>query len=201
MRLSLLSIGVFLLPSLSGRADTFNVSATLEGYYGTVGSLSGTATIDTVRGIFEGADITATLDGEVYEDVIPGDAGPFCPAGTDLAACQYVSLGFATPGAGGRIDFDTSVTNGLVGYHGSGFCGGATADCQFSYFPADDDDYIADDEFGVNVFFITDGGLTPATTVATTPEPPGLMLLGTGAAGVLGTAWRQSRRRRSTSDL
>lgn len=189
MTRSLILVLLLLLGAGAGRAEVFDVSGTLyQGFPD--GTLSGTETIDTVNGVLTGADITMIVPEGTFvftlADLIQsGNAlSPTCvPPFTNPPgyACDYYVQIFRTAaGAYANLAFDANATLGLVGYQGSGFCGTPTANC-YTGFDYDD----TTDTPNFDLYYVGTGGLSPAATQPTTatPEPTGLVLLGTGALG------------------
>ncbi|ADV80874.1 PEP-CTERM sorting domain-containing protein [Terriglobus saanensis] len=195
MRRSHLAAAIFiLLAGPAAYADTFNVNADFFRYEpgcvscGT-GSLTGTETIDTSKGVITDASLTATLDGVVYtfsgapvdQLADPNSAIPDDPKRSPLAYVAKFSNGTE------ELDLNLYIglTGTLVGYTGGDVCGMDVINCS-----PGNQSYEGFLLNGGEKTYLNQGTLTEAQ-VAVTPEPSGFALLCTGLLGVAGALRRR----------
>ncbi len=154
------------------------------------GTLSGTVTFDSTTGYATAANITATINGRPYFSFVD-PAIPIAPPFPVIGPIQAPATDYSF------------VQNGLttvdVVYH-TAFGGGDELNFTVSdalLMSASGDPFAANSgsihayESTSGNYYITDGLLTLPNTVAPTPEPSCLVLLGTGVAGLAGIVRRR----------
>ena len=164
MRFKLALVTASLLAtSVLSKADTISIF-NLAGVTTTGSTLSGTVTLNVTTGRFTDSSIKALYNGTTY--TYSG-----APIST-TSGTGYSSIDFAGTGATALYDFDLILpTASLIGYTGgalcstSSTCGGRVSAVEVTL-------------TGSDTAQVTSGTLTPAAAV--TPEPSGLVLLGTG---------------------
>ncbi len=176
----------------SAEATSFNLNATLPS-----GTIGGTLQIDTVAGLFTGANVDVMLNGNNYLFTsAPSSQGVYTDAVLQASHVSYYYGNFQD-GIGDNLFLSVYQTASLVGYTGAAPLCSLTNFCVA--FHAGPDSYYS---FGSavrssasgNADAVTVGTLTPASTV--TPEPGTLELLGTGILAAAG-AFRHGRPRKS----
>ncbi len=170
MRTRYLFLLVTLCSSLAAHADivTFNLSGALTASAGP-SSITGTVTLDTATGLFTDSNFDVTYDGTSHL---------FTGAPFDVGTIS-ATLSFADFGASFANFFGLDLPVGsLIGYGGGSLC----SDTSPCVDPASSIDTSFVSTKGTN-FDVSTGSLTPTATEV--PEPSSLMLLSTGALGVL----------------
>ncbi len=166
MRIRTLLIAAALVSaSLVARADSYT-TFDLNSSYIFGGTIDGTLTLDTTTDLFSSADLTVA-GFPSYQD------GTLSIIGAQGPSLLGYNVGIGSNG----VPFGTATlflpVNSLAGYDGSNVV--FPTNVAFLTFP--------------NVYFAGSGTLEP---VSTTPEPSGLLLLGTGLMGLAGLAWRRA---------
>jgi PEP-CTERM motif len=155
-------------------ADNIITFQIVNGSLTTGEAVNGLVVIDTTLGSIVSENVMTTFDGTPYDFTTPD--------GQTLTDHDYY-WNFTDGTADGDI-FQLSVPlPGLIGYTGSTVCS-ATTPC---YDAANNTNYEGAFISAAGDDFITTGSLVP------TPEPSGLLLLGTGVMGMLGAAYRRRK--------
>ncbi len=173
MRHILLLASILLLaaPAPADTLQTFNLNATIEDRDFQTGTVAGTVELDTTTGLFVKGDFKIAYLGAQYlfDTTVSTFGNP--------RSAPTVILGVFDDTTGGIFQLGIA-TSSLIGYNGSTICatvatcsvpGGRLASGFLAIVP------------GNNFIPALSGTLTPA---ATTPEPPSLLLLGTGVLGL-----------------
>ncbi len=174
MRHILLLASTLLLaaPAPADTLQTFNLNATIEDLNFQTGTVAGTVELDTTTGLFVKGDFKIAYLGAQYlfDTTVSTFGNP--------RSAPTVMLGVFDDTTGGIFQLGIA-TSSLIGYNGSAICatvapctvpGGRLASGFLAIVP------------GNNFIPALSGTLTPAVT--TTPEPPSLLLLGTGVLGL-----------------
>ena len=162
MRLRSLLLAALLMTSFAARAEsilTFDLNATLQ-----TGSVTGTLTIDTTKGLLLGSDFTARTGPDVYVfNLLPSYQGE-----------SYPNYSAVFPDAFGREFIFSLPVSSLMGYTGGPICSlcATTGGYNFSGLEAEAYDTVIS------------GNLSSSAT----PEPSSIILFSTGllaaAAGI-----------------
>ena len=145
--------------------ETFNFNGTLIG-----GTVTGTVTIDVTTGKVTGEDFAAAVGKAIYTF----DGNAYAQGKGLVAPNDYTAEFLGSFGATFQLGF---TTQSLIGYTGGNVCA-LTGNCNFS-------------TSALGIDPLTSGKLTPLASPAPTPEPSGLVLLGSGLLGVAGMARRK----------
>ncbi len=183
----------------SAEATSFNLNATLPS-----GTIGGTLQIDTVAGLFTGANVDVMLNGNNYLFTsAPSSQGVYTDAVLRASHVSYYYGNFQD-GIGDDLFLSVYQTASLVGYTGAAPLCSLTNFCVA--FHAGPDSYYS---FGSTVSLpaaglsnseaLTIGTLTPTSVV--TPEPGTLELLGTGVLAAAGMFRHRRSARRSYGEL